>query len=66
MNCKSPAAYGGTPVVMHLYVDDVDAFFARASAAHAVVVAPPKDEFYGDRACRLGDPSGHIWLIAGS
>ena len=64
MDCKSPAAYGGSPVNLHLYVEDVDAFFARARAAQARVLAEPKDEFYGDRVCRLGDPSGHVWMIA--
>jgi PhnB protein len=64
MNCKSPQAYGGSPVNLHLYVADVDAFFARARDAGARVLGEPHDEFYGDRVCRLADPSGHVWMIA--
>ena len=64
MDCKSPRSYGGSPVILHLYVADVDAFFARAQAASAQVLAEPHDEFYGDRVCRLADPSGHVWMIA--
>ncbi len=61
---KSPLSYGGSTVTLHLYVEDVDAFFARAREAQAKVLEAPRDEFYGDRVCRLGDPSGHVWMIA--
>ena len=64
MGFKSPASYGGSPVLLHLYVDDVDAFFDRARAAKAQVLAEPSDEFHGDRVGRLVDPSGHLWLVA--
>jgi PhnB protein len=61
---RSPQALGGTPVNLHLYVDDVDAFVARARAAQARVLAEPTDESFGDRVARLADPSGHVWMIA--
>jgi PhnB protein len=57
-------AIGGTPVKLHLYVDDVDAVIARAVAAGATVVRPATDEFYGDRAGQIQDPSGHVWFVA--
>ena len=64
MDCKGPQSYGGSPVNLHLYVDDVDAVFARARAADARVLSEPVDEFFGDRVCRIADPSGHVWMFA--
>jgi uncharacterized glyoxalase superfamily protein PhnB len=60
----SPAALGGTPVTLHLYVDDVDALFARAVDAGADVLLPVADQFWGDRYGMLTDPFGHRWSIA--
>ncbi len=60
----SPESIGGTPVKLHLYVDDVDAVFARAMAEGATALRPPKDEFYGDRSGLLSDPFGHAWFLA--
>ncbi len=59
-----PAAVGGTPVTLHLYVPDVDAVMARAEALGATVLRAAKDEFYGDRSGMLLDPFGHRWQIA--
>jgi PhnB protein len=64
MGHRSPQSLGGTPVLLHLYVQDVDAFVDRARAAQARVLAEPSDESFGDRVARLADPSGHIWMIA--
>lgn len=61
MGFLSPQAIGGTPVIIHQYVEDVDAFAARAIKAGATVLRPVEDQFYGDRACKLQDPFGHIW-----
>ena len=60
----SPQHFGGTPVVLHVYVKDVDALFAQAEKAGCNVVIPPKDQFYGDRSGRLIDPFGHTWSFA--
>ncbi len=60
----SPASVGGTPVALHLYVNDVDATLAAAEAAGATVLRAAKDEFYGDRSAMLLDPQGHRWQIA--
>ena len=60
----SPKALKGTPVTIHLYVDDVDAFFQRAVEAGATVKMPVADMFWGDRYGVIVDPFGHNWSIA--
>jgi uncharacterized glyoxalase superfamily protein PhnB len=60
----SPLGLGGSPVTLHLYVEDVDAFFARAVAAGAQVLMPVADAFWGDRYGILQDPFGHRWSVA--
>jgi PhnB protein len=64
MGFRSPKTIGGSPVIIHIYVEDVDALVARASAAGATVTRPPTDEFYGDRIAQLTDPYGHSWSFA--
>ena len=59
-----PKALKGSPVVIHLYVDDVDAFTVRAVAAGAKVTMPVADMFWGDRYGQLEDPFGHRWSVA--
>jgi PhnB protein len=61
---KGPQSLGGTPVSIHLYVDDVDAFFKKAVAAGAIERKPVMDQFYGDRSGQLEDPFGHLWWVA--
>jgi PhnB protein len=51
-------------VTIHLYVKDADAMVSQAYDAGAKILQPVKDEFYGDRAGKLEDPFGHVWLIA--
>ena len=63
MGAVSPQTLGGTAVRMMIYVADVDAFIARAVAAGAAVLQPVTDQFYGDRNCKLADPSGHVWMF---
>lgn len=63
-NCLGPKAIGGSPVTIHLMVDDVDAVFAQAVKAGGTAVAPPADMFWGDRYSRVDDPFGHTWAIA--
>jgi len=60
----APESIGGSPVHIHLYVDDVDAIADRAIGAGAKLLFPVADQFYGDRGGRLQDPFGHIWGIA--
>lgn len=59
-----PKALKGTPVTIHLYVPDVDAFVARAVKAGAKVTMPIDDMFWGDRYGIIEDPFGHHWSIA--
>ena len=59
-----PKSLKGTPVTIHLYVEDADAVVARAVAAGAKVTMPVADMFWGDRYGRLEDPFGHHWSVA--
>ena len=59
-----PQALGGSPVSIHLYVEDADALVARAVAAGARLVSPVQDQFYGDRSGQVADPFGYTWDIA--
>lgn len=59
-----PKALKGTSVILHLYVDDADAFAARAAAAGARITMPVSEMFWGDRYGQLEDPFGHRWSVA--
>jgi PhnB protein len=59
-----PKSLKGSPVTIHLYVDDVDAVVARAVSAGAKVTMPVADQFWGDRYGKLEDPFGHHWSVA--
>ncbi|HEX9673590.1 MAG TPA: VOC family protein, partial [Burkholderiales bacterium] len=59
-----PKSLKGSPVTIHLYVADVDAFVKRAVAAGAKVTMPVADQFWGDRYGKLEDPFGHHWSVA--
>ena len=59
-----PKALKGSPVTIHLFVEDVDAFSARAVAAGAKITMPIADMFWGDRYGQLEDPFGHRWSVA--
>jgi PhnB protein len=61
---KAPETLGGSPISIHLYVEDVDAFFKKALAAGAKELKPVMDQFYGDRSGQLEDPFGHLWWVA--
>jgi PhnB protein len=61
---RSPQKLGGTPVTIHLMVDDVDAAIATAASAGATVVMPAADMFWGDRYGVIEDPFGHRWSLA--
>ncbi|MEV6733637.1 MULTISPECIES: VOC family protein [unclassified Streptomyces] len=59
-----PHSVGGTPVTLYLFVEDVDATFARALRAGAKQQREVQDHFFGDRAGQVLDPFGHRWTIA--
>ena len=60
----SPSTIGGTPVKLHLYVEDVDATMARAVAEGDTILRPAQDQFYGARSGMIADPFGHQWFLA--
>jgi len=60
----SPESLGGSPVMIHVYVDDVDALASQAVAAGAKLARPVADQSYGDRNCKIEDPFGHAWFFA--
>ena len=64
MGKLGPKARGGATSSMMLYVEDVDAAYARATAAGATAERPPEDQFWGDRMGSLVDPFGHSWSLA--
>jgi PhnB protein len=64
IDAVGPHTVGGSPVGLHLYVEDVDAVVARAVAAGATLTRPVADQFYGDRIGGITDPFGHRWWIA--
>lgn len=63
---RGPKACNGTPVTIHLHVDNADALIERAVEAGATLERPPQDEFYGERSGCVRDPFGHRWSIGHS
>jgi PhnB protein len=61
---RAPQPDGSSPVVIYLYLADVDAVTERAVAAGAKVLLPVANQFWGDRVGRIIDPSGHVWNVA--
>jgi PhnB protein len=61
---RSPETLGGTSVILNLYVEDVDTLERVAIEAGARSIFPVADQFYGDRAGRIQDPFGHMWIIS--
>jgi PhnB protein len=64
MSLPAPQTLGGSPVVMNLYVEDVDALFSQAVAAGATARMPLANQFWGDRYGQITDPFGHTWALA--
>ena len=61
---RAPAPDGTSPVVIFVYVSDVDATIERAVANGARVLVPVQNQFSGDRIAWLVDPAGHVWTVA--
>jgi PhnB protein len=64
MTNRAPSPDGSSPVVLYLYVENVDQTVERATAAGARVLMPPTDQFWGDRTAWIIDPSSHVWTVA--
>jgi len=61
---RAPSADGSSPVVIFVYVADVDQAVERAVGMGAKVLVPAQNQFWGDRTARILDPSGHVWTVA--
>ena len=61
---RAPVPDGSSPVVIYVYVEDVDKTVERAVAGGAKILVPVKNQFWGDRIGWIIDPSGHVWTIA--
>jgi PhnB protein len=61
---RVPNTDGSSPVVLFVYVADVDQAVERAFVLGATVLMPAQDQFWGDRTARILDPSGHVWTVA--
>jgi PhnB protein len=64
MNVLGPKSIGGTPVTIHVYVEDADGAFDRAVSEGATSMRPVENQFYGDRSGQFQDPFGHVWNVA--
>ena len=64
MDSRGPRAIGGTPVSLHVYVEDSDAAFERAVQRGAKALQAVEDRFYGDRSGQFEDPFGHRWDVS--
>lgn len=64
LTSRAPAPDGSSPVVLFVYVENVDQTVERAVAGGARVLIPAQDQFWGDRTAWIVDPSGHVWTIA--
>jgi PhnB protein len=63
MGCPSAQALGGSPVILNIYVENVDTLFNRAVSAGAKVTMPVANQFWGDRYGQITDPFGQPWAL---
>jgi PhnB protein len=61
---RSPEAFGGSPVSLMIYIENVDDVFHRALSLGSRQTRAVEDQFYGDRSGNLIDPFGHVWTVA--
>lgn len=61
---RAPSLDGSSPVVLYVYVENVDEVVDRAAVAGGKVLIPLQDQFWGDRTAWVMDPSGHVWTVA--
>ncbi len=64
MNARSPKAFNGSPVTLHVYVKNVDKVVDKALGEGAKLVKQVDDMFYGDRAGAIEDLFGHVWHVS--
>jgi PhnB protein len=61
---RAPQSDGSSPVVIYVYVEDVDIVIEQAVIAGAKILIPAANQFWGDRVGRIIDPAGHVWNVA--
>jgi PhnB protein len=64
LTSRAPKPDGSSPVVIYVYVEDVDKTVEQAIAKGAQVLVPAQDQFWGDRIAWIMDPAGHVWTVA--
>jgi len=64
LQSRSPQTDGSSPVIIYVYVEDIDSVIEKAVSAGARIVLPAKDQFWGDRTGRIMDAEGHVWTIS--
>ena len=64
MQARSPQAYGGSPMMIHLYVKNADVVIAKAVSLGAKITRATEDMFYGDRSGMIEDPFGYAWCVS--
>jgi PhnB protein len=60
---RAAKSLGGTPVIIYLYVDNVDDAVQRAVNEGATALRPIQDLPHVDRAGKFEDPFGHVWMF---
>ena len=63
-DAHGPRKFGGSPVSLHVYVENVDEVWKRALGAGGKEKRPLADQFYGDRLGSFEDPFGHTWHVS--
>jgi PhnB protein len=61
---RAPIPDGSSPVVIFVYVEDVDKTTERAMLNGGTLIIQPQNQFWGDRIAWIMDPAGHVWTIA--
>src|SRR5215469_16526031 len=61
---RPPAPDGSSPVVIFVYVEDVDKTVERAVGLGAKILVSIADHFWGDRTGWIMDTAGHVWTVA--
>ena len=64
LTSRAPKLDGSSPVVIFVYVEDVDRTVERAITNGAQVLVPLQNQFWGDRIAWIMDPAGHVWTVA--
>ena len=64
LSSRAPKPDGSSPVVIYVYVEDVDQTLERAIANGGQVLVPAQNQFWGDRTAWIMDPAGHVWTVA--